>query len=364
MAAPRTRTSRPSRRSNGASGSATLRDVAELAGVDQSTASRVLRDDPAQAVRPETRERILAAAQELRYRPNAIAASLRTRTTQTLGFVVPDLENIGFTAVARGVQTAASAAGYLVLLAEASETEGPELYERLATERRIDGLLVANAGLDVTADGPPGIPVVYVNRRVPGAQASVIVDDQRGGELAIEYLLSLGHRRIAYVAGPPNTDTGRRRRRGVVRALKAVGLELDPRWEASGGFTDRGGAEAAATILRRSGRDRPTAVFAANLVSALGALRTFTDAGLRVPQDISLITMDDHPLAIYTAPPLTTIAMPLSEMGSHAAQMLIGAIRGEPLRHEMVSTPPAVIVRGSTAPPAGQRRARGELAKR
>lgn len=339
-------------RSGEADGSATLRDVAELAGVDRSTASRVLRDDPAQAARSETRERIFAAAEQLGYRPNAIAASLRTRTTHTLGFVVPDLENIGFTAVARGVQTAAAAAGYLVLLAEAEPSAGLELYERLAAEGRTDGILVANAGLDVAADQPVGVPVVYVNRRIPGAKASVVVDDTRGAELAIEHLLELGHTRIGYVSGSPHIDTAQRRQTGVVDALAKAGLELDPRREASGDFTQAGGADAVARILAASGADRPTAIFAANLMSALGAIQAITEAGLRVPEDISIIAMDEHPLAAHTAPPLTTVAMPLGEMGRHAAEMLIGALNGGQLGHEMVATSPVVIARDSTRPPA------------
>jgi LacI family transcriptional regulator, galactose operon repressor len=333
---------------------ATLRDVAALAGVDRSTASRVLRDDPVQSVREDTRERIFEAARRLRYRPNAIAASLRTRSTQTLAFVIPDLDNIGFTAIARGVQTAASAAGYLVLLAEASPDEDRALFERLTAERRIDGLLVANAGVQLARElpsGVPAVPTVFVNRAIKGAAASVTVDDRRGAEMAIEHLVELGHENIGFIAGRPDADTSRRRRQGVRSALKTAGLELRDAWVASGDYTERGGAEAARAILAAK-RPYPTAIFAANLVSGLGALRVFIEAGINVPADLSLIVMDAHPLAAHTGPPLTTVEMPLYAMGVAAAEMLIGAIRGGPLEHRVIRDEPRIVVRESTTSPA------------
>lgn len=333
---------------------ATLKDVAALAGVDRSTVSRVLRDDPGQALREETRERILRAAERLQYTPNAIAASLRTQTTQTIALVFPDLENIGFTAVARGVHAAAARAGYLVLLAEAGAAEGFATAQRLIAQRRVDGLLIANAQQAAggsAATLPAAVPVVFVNRSLPEARYSVVVDDAAGARMAIEHLLGLGHRRIGFVSGKSGTDTAQRRQAGVESALAAAGLVLDDRWCASGGYTEDGGAAAARKILSRAAGDLPSAVFAANLVSGLGALAIFRAAGLTVPDDISMIVMDEHRLAAHTSPPMTTVAMALQEMGERSTELLLRAIAGAEPESAMIRTPPRIVERASTAPP-------------
>lgn len=339
---------------------ATLKDVAKLAEVDPSTVSRVLRDDPMQAVRPETRERILAAAGALRYRPNALARSLRTRRTDTIGLIIPSLENVGFSEVTHGIQAAAAAFGKLVVVIEAEaltstdEAAVEEAYSRLITDGRVDGLIVAFATVDdhlVTQLSERGTPLVLVNRRTAGIHGSVVVDDERGSDLAVAHLAALGHTRIGYVGIAADTDTARRRERGYREAMARAGLDVRETWLGVGTPTIAGGRLATRSLLERASADRPTGLFTASLLGAIGVLAELRDAGMAVPADISVIAFNDHELAEHLDPPLTTVRMPNFRMGEEAVRLLLEAIDGEAGRDEMIDDAPQVIVRRSTAAP-------------
>ena len=335
---------------------ANLKDVARRAGVDASTASRVLRDDPSQQVRPETRQRILDAAKELRYRPNALAQGLRTRRTDTLGLIIPNLDNLGFADVTHGIQAAAAQAGKLVMVVEADAVAGRAhpIYERLIGDGRLDGLVVAFASLEddmVAQLGEREIPLVLVNRRTSRVRGSVVVDDERGSRMAIEHLVSLGHRRIGYLGLDADTDTARRRLTGYGAGMTQAGIRIDPRWLAAGPPTEDGGRSAVEALLRATPASRPTALFVASLMSAIGALAALADAGLSVPGDMSLVTFNDHPFAAHTAPPLTTVRMPNFKMGQEAVRMLLEAFAGKPVEDLMIDDAPEIIARASTAPP-------------
>jgi LacI family transcriptional regulator len=335
----------------------TLKDVARLADVDPSTVSRVLRGDPIQQVRPDTRDRIIRAATDLGYRPNALARGLRTRRTDTLGLVIPSLDNLGFSDVTHGIQAAAATAGKLVMVLEADvvgaqdgDAGVSELYQRLINDGRLDGLIVAFATLDdklVAQLAERGTPLVLVNRRTSGVHGSVVVDDERGSSLAIEHLVALGHRRIGYLGLAAETDTARRRERGYREAMKAAGIPIDRSWIATALPTEEGGRQGAAMVLV-AGSAHPTALFAASLMSAIGALAELRDAHKVVPDDISLIAFNDHPLAAHTAPPLTTVRMPNFRMGEEAVRLLLTALEGGPPGDVMIDDAPVVIVRAST----------------
>jgi LacI family transcriptional regulator len=335
-----------------------LKDVARLAGVDPSTVSRVLRNEWADVVRPETRDRIVNAAAQLGYRPNAVAKGLRTKRTNTLGLVVPDLDNLGFADVSHGVQAAATDAGYLVLLAEGRVVEKErELLERLVFEGRVDGLLFAYAQREdrlVAQLIHHDVPVLMINRRSEGAPGFVVVDDRLGSELAVRHLHDLGHTSIAFIGGPLAFDTGRRRDQGFRETLADLGLPVREDWVVDGEYTEPGGYAAALTILDARRTDGPTGIFAANLMSGLGALRAVRERGLRVPEDISLVVMDEHVIAEHTNPPMTTIAMPLYKMGVAAVEMLVGAIEGrQAVGSLMIDDRPRLVRRSSSAPPGG-----------
>lgn len=343
---------------------ANLKDVARLAGVDPSTVSRVLRADPSQAVRPETRARILEAAQSLRYRPNALARGLRTRRTDTIGLVMPDLGNLGFAEVTHGIQTAAAQAGRLVLLIEANSLgdggdhtlDAEHKYEQLIGDGRVDGLIVAFATLDdrlVAHLAERGIPLVLANRRTAGVHGSVVVDDERGSRLAIEHLVGLGHRRVGYVGLAAETDTARRREQGYHAAMDQAGIRVEPYWMVAGLATIAGGHAAVDPIVRQPASTRPTALFVASLLGAVGVIGHLRAAGLGVPDDISVIAFNDHELAEHLDPPLTTVWMPNLRMGQEAVRMLVSALDGAPAGDVMIDEEPRIVVRGSTgAPPS------------
>lgn len=338
---------------------ANLKDVARLAEVDPSTASRVLRGDPRQAVREDTRERIIDAARTLKYRPNALARGLRTRRTDTIGLVIPSLDNVGFSEVTHGIQAEAAQLGKLVMVIEADalrrRAEGnDEHYARLITDGRVDGLIVAFATLDdhlVAQLAERDLPFVLVNRRTAGIAHSVVVDDEKGSAKGVRHLIQLGHRRIALVGLDADIDTARRREHGYRRAMEEGGCAIEESWVVRAAPTEEGGRDAIRRLLLVPRRDRPTAVFAASLLGAIGVLAGMRDAGVKVPVDISLIAFNDHPLAAHMSPPLTTIRMPNYRMGQEAVRMLLRAVNGEPVRDRMLEDEPEVVIRASTAPP-------------
>lgn len=332
---------------------ARLKDVAQLAGVDLSVVSRALNNDPNLVVSPETRARIRAAAEQLHYRPNAMARALRQAQTMTLGLLVPDVANFVYFELIRGIEQRAFEAGYVLLLANAHDSQKTEeVYKRLVLERRIDGLLIASASdeahipLGVGGEAPP---IVWVNRRGKSGP-SILENDEQGMALAVQHLVALGHTVIAHIAGPQNLDTGRRRLHGYLEAMHGVGLETPERYIVEGPFSESGGADAMLALLHAE--PRPTAVTISSLMATIGALATARKAGLEVPDDLSIIAFHDAAIAQYLDPPVTTIQMPLYELGRLAVEQLLFAITGGELPSETVVPMSAHIVeRASTAPP-------------
>jgi LacI family transcriptional regulator len=257
---------------------------------------------------------------------------------------VPDLANVNYATIAQGAEERASTAGYTLLVASGSATE------RLADlHGRIDGLLVGMATSETPrlGDFAGRLPALLVNRREPCGIASVTVDDQAGAVLATEHLLTLGHRRLGHIAGPQNADTARRRLAGFREALEAAGIERDPQAIAETSFDEAGGHVAATRLLRLD--PRPTALFVANVRAAIGAMAAANRLGLTVPGDLSIVGFHDAPFASYLSPPLTTVRMPLLEMGRQAVDNLLALLGGETVDDVMVGTPPELVVRSSTA---------------
>jgi LacI family transcriptional regulator len=196
-----------------------------------------------------------------------------------------------------------------------------------------------------------GFPLVVVNRRSNGIAGSVVMNDGRGSEVAVSHFYDLGHRRIGHIAGPSNLDTGRRRLAGYRDALKRRKLPVRAEWIAVTDYTEAGGFHAAREILTKSRGDLPTAIYVATFMSGLGAIQALNEAGLRVPEDVSIIVSDELSLAAHTAPPLTTVDMPVTRMGEIGARMLLGAVAGEPVSDIVLPDEPRLVVRASTAPP-------------
>lgn len=334
----------------------TLKELARLAGVHPSTVSRVANGDPSLRISSETRERIEALLRKMQYRPNGIARSLKLRQSFVLGVVVPDVTNPLFAVMYRGVEDTALPRGYSVVLCNTDgspERERSQL--RMLHERRVDGFILASTYLgdhSVARLKAEGAAYVLVNRYSSEEDPFVGTDDLAGGRMVTEHLVELGHRRIGHMAGLRSTSTAALRLRGYQTALRSAGLECDSAMVVEAGFMEESGIRAALTLLDRPAAQRPTAVFAANDLAALGLYAAARQLGLRIPADVSVGGYNDIPIASRVEPGLTTVQVPVHELGVVAAGMLIHQVETGERHPRRVVFAPHLIVRGSTAPPS------------
>ena len=329
-----------------------LKDVAEAAGVHVATASRALDDRRTTMVKPETVQRVRQAAADLGYRVNRMARGLKMSRSFTIGMLIPDITNPFFPPMVRGAEDALAEGGYNLVLANTDNDEAKERRHITGMlERQVDGLLLAMARrrdplVEELRGGPT--PVVLVNRTIDrGGVSAVIPDDQAGMMIAVEHLYKLGHRWIGHVAGPPDTSTGARRAEGFAAAMALLGLagaSVARAWA----FGEAAGREAARTILELP--QRPTAIVAANDLIALGVIEAGEAAGIRCPEDLSVIGFNDMPFVDRFKPALTTVRIPEYEIGKRAARLLLGRIEDPALQPETILIAPELVVRGSTAP--------------
>ena len=333
----------------------TIRDVARLAEVHPGTVSRALNPETRSLVNSATAERVLAAADQLGYRPNSMARGLKTSRSLTIGVLIPDLTNPLFPPIVRGIDDRLTLDGYTPLLVNTGsdpERERASIEAMLA--RQVDGFIAATAQLDVeplAVAAERGLPVVLVNRTFEdGSMSACTVDDRMGSQLAVEHMVRLGHERIGYVAGPQNVSTGHRRYLGFKQAMKAAGLPLPAeRVSYSGAFTEEAGARACADVL---GADRSvTAIITANDRLAIGCYDTLVELGLSCPEDVSIIGFNDMMFIDRLRPPLSSVRVPQLELGYAAADLLLEQLTkpSPPARELMLE--PTLVVRGSTAPP-------------
>lgn len=334
----------------------TMSDVARAAGVDVSTVSRALNERTAKMLRAETVERVLAAADELGYRPNALARGLRTQRSHTIGMVIPDLTNPFFPPVVRGLEDVLGASGYTLILAN-TDNDARREANALASlvGRQVDGLLLATSHLgrrDVADGRIDGLPVVLVNRRgsddgVPAA----VPDDAVGVAAVVEHLTGLGHTAIGHVAGPQDTSTGRDRAEAFAAAMADRGAGVPPPVVTAGVYGVEQGRAACLELL--DANPGLTAVFAANDLLAIGCLRALRERDVAVPDEVSLVGFNDMPLVDLIEPPLTTVRVPQYELGREAGRMLLDAVegRGRGERGAVHTLAPELVVRRSTAAP-------------
>jgi len=326
---------------------ATIIDVASRAGVSKSVVSRVIRGEA--SVSPTSRAAVMAAAEALGYRTNAVARSLVQRRTYNVGVMVSDLHNIFFAEVLDGLYAAAAERGYRTLITTGNRDPVAEerALEQLL-ELRADGIVLAGARLapEVVGAAARSVPIALVGSDLRLRDVDVVVDDDfRGAELAVEHLAGLGHRDIALIDGGEGAGAAERRA-GYRAAMDAAGLSRHARVE-PGDFTEGGGYEGARRLLARS--RRPTAIFASNDQSAVGALDAINEAGLAVPQDVSLIGYDNTALAALRHISLTTIHQPRHQIGEMAMKAVVRRIEhpGSPARRHVLA--PKLIVRDTTA---------------
>ena len=332
---------------------ARLADVARAAGVGTSIASRVLNGDPTVSIRPETRERILASARKLNYRPNALARGLRLSRTMTLGIIINLAYYYENAEVLMAVERAAATAGYVTLIADTANFVGRgEAYRRLLFERRVDGLLIASIFVTdefVEQLADEKLPFVMLNRRLKGVSASVSVDDSLGTQIGVEHLAGLGHRRIAYIAGPLFSDPAKRRLAGFRAGMREAGLRVPSRLVQESRVDDESVFRATRRILALE--PRPTALMVWSPTAAVPALAAARELGVGLPEELSIMSYSDSPVARYLDPPLTTVHMPLEEMSRAGVESLLSIIDGEKPRSLVVHTEPVLVERASTCPP-------------
>ena len=329
----------------------TIKDIAKAVGVSASTVSRALTGSP--LVSDETRSRILDVARSLGYERNELARALVKGASGAIGLVVPDITNPFFSDVARGVSDIAERAGYGVILCNTDGRVDRELsYVRLMRRKRVDGLLVCSATLDapfVQDLTAAGTPFVLVSRMSADPDVPyVITDDRAGARLAVEHLVDLGHRRIGFIGGPENVQASRDRMSAYRDVLSEQAISARSEWSHHADFTQAAGRQVGQQILAQA--DRPTAIFAANDVTALGVLEVAEGLGLRVPEDLSLVGYDDISYASLPRIQLTTVAQPAVEMGQIASDWLFSRIESDDVSPLQRVLNPRLVVRSTTGP--------------
>jgi DNA-binding LacI/PurR family transcriptional regulator len=328
---------------------ATMRDVAELAGVSIQTVSAVVNNKP--DITQETRTRVLAAVEQLKYQPYSVARSLRTRQTRTIALVVSNIASVAIAAMASAAEAHAHSFGYsLTLYNTHNDVERETSYFNTAVQHWVDGVVFIPAmgrlgRLDILQAA--GIPAVAIDR-IPDNYSgpAVMLDNLKAGRLAGEHLLDLGHRCMAHIGGPLEIRLARERFVGFQQALEARGLEPSSCAIEEGTFTCQSGYLAMQQLLTY--QPRPTAVFAANDLMAIGAMRAVNEAGLRVPHDISIVGVDDIEVAGFQTPPLTTIRQPFTELATLGVQLLLDILAGKELAQSQLVIEPTLIIRQST----------------
>lgn len=322
----------------------TLKDVAREAGVSMSTASRVLaRARTGGSVDTVAATRVMAVAAALEYEPNLFAASLRTKRTHMLGVLVPHLTDVVLSTIYEGIDARASAAGYQTVVANTMDDpeEQSARAERLL-HRGADGLVFGDTQLDnpyLDELARRGVPFVLVSRRHPPYD-SVTCDDFTGGRLVGNHLADLGHREIAIIAGQPYASTGIDRTEGCVVALRERGIQLPPAGIVHSAFDAEAGHRAALTVMSRP--TPPTAIFAVNDMTAIGAMGALRDLGYTAGRDVAVVGFNDISIAAELPTPLTTVRSPLREMGSEAARLLLQRLQQ---RGKKVADAPAAEIR-------------------
>lgn len=335
----------------------TIKDVAREAGVSPATAARALGGYG--YVKESTRRHVEEAARRLGYRPNALARSMVKRSTQTIGLVISDIANPFFPRVVRGIEDEAHARGFNVILCNSDEDpEKERSYLEVLLAKRVDGILVtsteANAA-HLESLARRHVPVVLLDRPLvaPGLDA-VAVDNEAGARLAVEHLLTLGHRRIGMISGPRRVTTMAARIRGFERTLREHGLPLDPALIYEGDLREGGGYRGLIHLL--SLPEPPTAVFTTDNRTTMGALAAARELGVNIPRALSLVAFDDTPWMQLFTPAVTVVEQPAYELGTAAARVLFERIGQPDHPPQRVQLACRLIVRESCAPPPALRR--------
>jgi DNA-binding LacI/PurR family transcriptional regulator len=330
---------------------ASLKTLAEYLGLSPATVSVVLNDVPGRSIPQVTRDRIKAAAEKLNYQPSLLARSLRNRQTLTIGILVPELGDGYHTQVLSGIGDYLVQEGYFYFTAHhRHKKELIEQYSRLLTGRGAEALIVVDTALE--HDFPVPVVAVAGHRHIPGV-TNVILDHRRAAELALHHLYDLGHRSIAFMRGQPYSSDSESRWSSTLAVAAELGLEVRPELVVQ---LDRDliSPELGYPVIELLlARNHPfTALLSFNDMAAIGAIRALQDAGLRVPEDVSVVGFDDIKGAAFNNPSLTTIRQPLDEMGRTAARIALSRLQGKHEFGDEIAIEPRLVIRESTSSPA------------
>lgn len=328
---------------------ATIKDVAAQADVSVATVSHVINDT--RFVSPELRERVLAAMQSLEYKPNQVARGLRSKRTNIIALVIPDICNPYFPELARGVQDIAHQHNYVTILGNSDRDIAQEKrLLHILSSQRVEGIIINPAGVsaeELLSIQSGGVPIVIFGHQITHpAFDAVMIDDRQAARDIVAHLIARGHRRIAHL-GSPRPTSGRLRHEGYVQALQEHGLAIDASLVTEGAWTQTGGYDAMQTLLQRTAL--PTAVFAANDLMAIGAMMRIRDAGLRIPDDMAIAGFDNIDQSACVTPSLTTVHQPKHDVGKRLAEVLFCRLRKEaPEAPQRIILPYSIEVRAST----------------
>ena len=334
-----------------------MRQIAARAGVSVGTVSHVINNSA--GVREPVRRRVLAAIAKLGYQPSLLARGLRRNETTIIGVIMPDISNPFFPQVVRGVEDIAYQNSYRLMLCNTdNDVQKERIYFDELRAYRMAGLIVIPSADSELAEmaqhsGASAAPVICLDRRAPSWNGdSVTVDNVEGAYMATKHMLGFGHKRVAVITGPLHVTNAVERLKGFKRALREAALPIAPEYIQEGRFDRLGGYEKGLMLLQFS--PRPTAIFAANDLIALGVLSAMRELGLRCPEDVSLVGFDDLELASFTNPALTTVAQPGYQMGARAAALLFERIRGSSGKAQHVVMKTTLKIRDSVAPPSSK----------
>lgn len=326
--------------------------IARRANVSTATVSRTLNQSG--PVKAATARKVWRAVTELNYVPNSHARTLVSGRSRIIGVIVSDITNPFFPELLRSLETRAAEKQYDLLVTSTDyETSRMAACLRRMLERKVDGVAMMTSEMDlgtVKELSRRGVPIVFMDVGQVGPKMShVAIDYGHGIRQAVDHVAALGHARVAFISGPLQLHSARTRRHAFLEGTLAHGLDQDKKLIREGTHTAEGGRDAMAALLRLS--KRPTAVVCSNDWTAIGALNAAAAAGLRVPQDISIVGFDDIPLVSYTTPPLTTVRMSAADVGTVAFRALFGLISGERIEGDVYQIPTELVVRASTARP-------------
>jgi DNA-binding LacI/PurR family transcriptional regulator len=331
----------------------TISDVATASGVSVGAVSRILNNDPTLNVREETKQTVLQAIAKLGYSPNPQARGLRMARSGSIAMIVPEINSPAFPAIIQGAQKAARELGYSMLLGGIGEEgEDPQLAARILASNRVDGFLISTGAHEteqLRAVKALKAPSVLVNRYLDELQPYVVLDDVRGAQAIVEHLIELGHKRIAYL-GALRRFLGTRRLAGYKAALKGAGLRYDPRFVIESAYDRESGESGVVRLMALE--DRPTAIFATNHLVAAGAMGGAQRRGLTVPDDLSVASFYDGPIAELLNPAMTSVLFPLDRLGYESVSMLAQIVAGKRPASIGITIPhDRIVVRQSTAKP-------------